>query len=125
MYYIEYFFLIFAIYRIKYPSHFYSEGCQYFRIMDNLIKVLILVQLAVEMQDLYTMKSILQIYSIILPHYPWFLLLSFLPNCIFSNTISIICIYGLEQSPWNKNILYKIEKYKIFVLALANVFSMQ
>jgi hypothetical protein len=108
------FFLVFAGYRIKYPDYYYSMPIPSPRKLEVLCKMIL--GLYIYNLEISPYILILLLYSCLLPYYPWYLFLSFSSYRWIRILSSIISAYGLQQPPWNKSILYKIEKYILYIV---------
>jgi len=125
MNYFDFFFWACAAYRVKYPAYYHSQVFSISSLpkaIDLLIKVIIVARLSIG-QDASLISTISLVYASVLPIYPWFLLLYLASSGLFKVFFAITSLYGLEQAPWKGSVWYGIQKYLIFGLTFANLFS--
>lgn len=110
-----------TVYRIKYPGHTIHQVPSSGK-FDFALTVLIIIQTSTR-TSLLNYNSMYIAFCAILPHYPWFLVLTLIPVNGMWNLIKLIAIYGLEQPPWNKSWLYAMQKYIIFLVVFLDILS--
>jgi hypothetical protein len=110
-----------AFYRIKYPGYKANSSHIKSDVLDWVIRAYaVLLYAFFSFEDTISILTILSL--CFLPHFTWFLILHLLSSSIFKVITGLLCIYGLEQAPFNNFLLYKVAKSLIFVTSLLTIF---
>ncbi|OMJ72033.1 hypothetical protein SteCoe_29616 [Stentor coeruleus] len=110
-----------ALYRIKYPGYRASNSNIKSDVLDWIIRACVVLPYAfIPFEDSISILTTLSL--CFLPHFTWFLILHMVSDNILKIFTGLLCIYGLEQAPFNNSLLYKTAKSMIFITSLLSIF---